>query len=103
DGHAEADREQLLAHRLKRGLGLGAIREVELDLDQLSDAHVAHAGEAHAAHRPPYGVALRIEDLALERDVDVRLHNTGCSQLAQASSKFVMMRGIGGVASGTKG
>ncbi len=43
---------------------------VELDLEPLALADVAHAGEAEARQRAEHGLALGVEDLGLGHDID---------------------------------
>ena len=47
---------------------------VEIDLDHLADAHLAHAGEAERAQRVAHRLALRVEDAGLQRHLHARLH-----------------------------
>src|SRR5690606_23140446 len=66
--------QQLAAHLLRRRLGLCrvALREIELDILALPD--VPDAGEAQHFQRMVDGLALRVENAVLQRDMYFRLH-----------------------------
>lgn len=92
--------EELLAHRAELRLGGGAVGLGELDLDELADADVVDVAQLEAAQRATDRVALGIEDLALERDVDVGLHD---STPWDARLRLARIRFTGSDRSGTKG
>src|SRR5688572_15158051 len=66
-------RQQVLAHLLEP-----AARRVvgHVELDVLADAHVAHAGEAHAGQRLADRLPLRVEDALLQGHVDFYFHDS---------------------------
>src|SRR6187431_1851833 len=66
--------EELLAHGAELLLGGGLVAAVDLELDQLADPRALDGAEAERPEGAADRVALRVEDLFLERDVDVGLH-----------------------------
>ena len=68
-------REQVARHALERGLRLGGIGVVELDVDEPADAR-AGDGEPERAERVTDRLALRVENAFLGTDQHGRLHRT---------------------------
>ena len=66
--------EELLAHLGEAGAGGAFVGLGEVELDDLAHADALDAAEAEAAERVADGLALRVEDAALQGDVDARLH-----------------------------
>src|SRR4051812_31453084 len=66
-------REQLLAHPLHLRPGVGGVRRLELQIDDLADARLRD-GEAEVPQRAADGLALRVEDALLRADENRRLH-----------------------------
>ena len=67
--------EQVARHALERGLRLGGIGVVELDVDEPADAR-AGDGEPERAKRVTDRLALRVENAFLGTDQHGRLHRT---------------------------
>ena len=63
--------QQLPAHGLDLGFGLGGVGFGQLKLDELALADVGDAAEAERLKRVLDGLALRVEDALLEGDVDL--------------------------------
>src|SRR3984957_3833670 len=66
--------EQFSAHRLDLGLSRGAVRAVDLDLDQLALAHLADPGETQRGKRIADRLTLRVEHARFEADMNARFH-----------------------------
>jgi hypothetical protein len=66
--------EQLLAHLLDRGAGLGRVRLGQFDLYEFALANIFDTGKAERTERVLDGLSLGIEDAVLECDMDARLH-----------------------------
>src|SRR5689334_24968333 len=69
-------RQQLGAHLIDFGLGLGLVAFLEVDLDELALAHVADRCEAERVEGVGDGASLGIEDAVLEGNVDAGFHDT---------------------------
>src|SRR3954447_25863874 len=68
-------REQVARHTLERGLGLGGIGVVELDVDQPADPSTGDR-EPERAERVTDRLALRVENAFFGTDQHGRLHKT---------------------------
>ena len=66
--------EDLAGDAVEFGLGGGLVGVVEREEEVLALADVGDAGVVHAAQSVGDGLALRIEDGTLQRDVDMGFH-----------------------------
>src|SRR3954469_2657794 len=83
-------REQLLAHLLDLLAGLGRIRGVHLEVDDLADPRAAD-GEAEVLERRLDGLALRIEDALLRADEDGRPHPSTTEGVSRYCSNGIVV------------